>query len=505
MQDSEEPSEEPAVHPDPLPTTIITGFLGAGKTTLLNHLLSTAQGVRIGALVNEFGAVDIDSSLLVSKQAISTGVVELSNGCICCTINDSLCDAVAAILTRRHEIDHLVIETTGVADPKPVLDSLRLPRFAYALRVDSIVTVIDADSFANRLDAGSDVAGAEHQSAAYEPVCAQLQLAAADILVVNKSDLVSTAALRQVRTSLAETAPHARQLQCQRGRVAAELLFTGAPGALRAAVTASASSSATRPSWVRSGHLEMDSFASVSFRSKHRLRLASFEALRRSARWQRVVRAKGFLSFDACDGHHVTLQQCGRRVDVRTVPCAVGKEGGCTLVLIGQPPWQPDGLLRALHDCECDEADAPPAWPLCEEVETEVDAAGSGTGVTSGNAAEDEDDALRRRCSDFEARMQRDHRFAIEPGAHFGPGIVQFRLVGWYSADGDALTAELRDTVNLNGVGVTWLAPRRVKAADASFSLVLSLAFVPDVDDAHTRWEEVYSAAEGVMMAHLGE
>ena len=110
----------------PLPATIVTGFLGAGKTTLLNHLLTHApQGVRVGALVNEFGAVDIDSSLLVSEaREISSGVVELSNGCICCTINESLCDAVAELLTRRADLEHLLIETTGLADPQPVLDTL---------------------------------------------------------------------------------------------------------------------------------------------------------------------------------------------------------------------------------------------------------------------------------------------------------------------------------------------------------------------------------------------
>ena len=128
----------------PLPTTVLTGFLGAGKTTLLNHILNTStQRLRIGVLVNEFGSVDIDSSLLAAEKAIGSGVVELSNGCICCTINDSLRDAVDEMLARRSDLDCLLIETTGVADPGPVLTTLRLPEFSERLHVDAVVTVVD--------------------------------------------------------------------------------------------------------------------------------------------------------------------------------------------------------------------------------------------------------------------------------------------------------------------------------------------------------------------------
>lgn len=134
-----------------LPVTIVTGFLGSGKTTLLNHLLTNQTGRRIGALVNEFGAVDVDSSLLASAGTISDGIVELANGCICCTINESLCDAVSNLLTQRAKIDYLLLETTGVADPGPVLQTLLLPQFASYLRVDGIVTMIDGISMARAL------------------------------------------------------------------------------------------------------------------------------------------------------------------------------------------------------------------------------------------------------------------------------------------------------------------------------------------------------------------
>ena len=604
--------------PTPLPTTVLTGFLGAGKTTLLNHLLTTARGVRIGALVNEFGAVDIDTSLLVSERAISTGVVELTNGCICCTINESLCEAVAELLARRADLDHLVIETTGIADPRPVLDTLRLPRFALALSVDAIVTVVNAERFLRSLAASATpVAPAAPTNgiapaAAAESECERQQLAAADLLVVNKSDLVNAEELRRVRSALAAAAPHARQLQCQHGKVAAELLLTiGAHGGAngdgcrradsetvvsgggyraisRASSTAAADGggSAREPAWAQqrpaprslSSHLEKDGFVSISFRSQGRLRLAPFERLRRSAAWASVVRAKGFLSFVECAGHRVTLQQCGRRVDVRTSPCATGEEGGCTFVLIGQPPAMvPELLLRELRKCEAPPDDPPSTAPPDDPPSTAlpddppstatalvvapttalvsapaavpcgpcaVVGAAEGAAVPGGPCADAEEDSadlpverrheraahmtahghgsafgsaaadeaphvLAKLCADFVEFMRRDHRFEVE-GVESGAlvtALVRFRLLGWYSVAGDTLTAELREALNRSGNGVSWLAPCRVAPTDGmSHTLVLTQPLCGGhAEEALHRWADVQRAAEGVMMAHLGE
>ena len=420
----------------PLPATIVTGFLGAGKTTLLNHLLTNSpHGLRVGALVNEFGAVDIDSSLLVSERAISSGVVELANGCICCTINDSLCDAVTELLKRRSDIDHLLIETTGVADPQPVLDTLRLPQFVSAVRVDAVVTVIDGTSVDRRLAAEScDTSDHAAKRAAVDPSaeCERLQLAAADMLVVNKSDLLSTAQVKRVRAWLGAAAPQARQLQCQHGRVPPEVILSAEVGARAhrqsessetlvggdpagALPSSKSGMGAPRPlpssgpaafEWASrrgpSDHLAADGFISVSFRSARPLRLLAFEGLRRSSLWcENVVRAKGFLAFEECPDYRITLQQCGPRVDARVAAddrqdgnsgCAArrGWTGAilmlhqtsavrlmpmptttlirCTLVMIGQG-LDEQRLLDGLRACEA--RDAAFLAELCEEVEEE--------------------------------------------------------------------------------------------------------------------------------------
>mgnify|MGYP001794543921 FL=1 len=159
-----------------LPVTIITGFLGSGKTTLLNHILTNQQGLKTAVLVNEFGEIGIDNELIVSTD---DNMVELNNGCICCTINSDLVDAVYKVMERQeNNIDYLVVETTGLADPLPVALTFLGTELRDLTRLDSIVTMVDAANYSVDL---------------FNSEAAFSQIAYGDVIVLNKADLVGEA------------------------------------------------------------------------------------------------------------------------------------------------------------------------------------------------------------------------------------------------------------------------------------------------------------------------
>jgi len=200
------PSLESA--PSGLPVTILTGFLGAGKTTLLNHILSNQQGLKTAVLVNEFGEIGIDNDLVV---ATGEDMVELSNGCICCSINGELLEAVYRILDRPDPVDYLVVETTGLADPLPVAMTFLGSDLRDQTRLDSIITLVDAENFSDELLEGE---------------VARAQIVYSDMLLLNKCDLVEEDRLTALEHQLRTIKTDARILRSVKGEVPLPLLLS---------------------------------------------------------------------------------------------------------------------------------------------------------------------------------------------------------------------------------------------------------------------------------------
>jgi G3E family GTPase len=190
-----------------LPVTVIAGFLGSGKTTLVNHILASQPGLKIGVIVNEIGKIAIDGELIL---AIDDDMVELSNGCICCSINNDLVDAVFRILQRPQKLDHLVVECSGLADPLPLVLTFLRSEFRDRVRIDSIVGIADADSFSLELFASTS---------------AENQLRYADVILLNKCDLASADRLCSIEGKIRAIKEGARILRATRCQVPVPLLL----------------------------------------------------------------------------------------------------------------------------------------------------------------------------------------------------------------------------------------------------------------------------------------
>jgi G3E family GTPase len=192
-----------------LPVTIITGFLGSGKTTLLNHILTNQQGVKTAVLVNEFGEIGIDNELIITTD--DDGMVELSNGCICCTINNDLVEAVYKVLERQDAVDYLVVETTGLADPLPVAMTFLGTELRDMTRLDSIITVVDAENYSLDLF---------NSEAAYS------QIVYGDIILLNKVDLVDEGDLDSLEVRIRDIKEGARILRTVKGKAPLPMLLS---------------------------------------------------------------------------------------------------------------------------------------------------------------------------------------------------------------------------------------------------------------------------------------
>jgi cobalamin biosynthesis protein CobW len=217
-----------------IPATIVTGFLGAGKTSLVRHLLATAAGHRLAIIVNEFGELGIDRELLLGcgdATCTEDDILELANGCICCTVADDFLPTLSRLIDRVEPPGHIVIETSGLALPKPLVQAFAWPEIRTRTTVDGVVTVIDAAAAAEGRFASDPEAVARQRAAdpsidhdnPLEEVFTD-QLACADLVILNKTDLVAPEKLTALRRDIgARLRPGVKLIAAEQGRVAAPI------------------------------------------------------------------------------------------------------------------------------------------------------------------------------------------------------------------------------------------------------------------------------------------
>ncbi len=336
-----------------IPATIVTGFLGAGKTSLVRHLIAATAGYRLAIIVNEFGELGIDRELLLGcgdETCTDDDIVELANGCLCCTVADDFLPTLTKLIERPAPPDHILIETSGLALPKPLVQAFAWPEIRAATTVDGVLTVIDAAAlaagrFADDPDAVAAQRAADPTIAHDNPLEEVFgdQLACADLVILNKTDLVAPAVLAGLCAEIAaRLRPGVRIVEARDGKVAREVAL---------GIDAAAEDDlAARPSVheLEGGHDhdDFDSFVvtrgPIADGGEFRFRLAA------AIRTHDILRVKGFIDVPGRDRRQI-VQAVGDRVQhYFDRPWAPGEPRATRLVVIGKKGLDRAAIAAAL-------------------------------------------------------------------------------------------------------------------------------------------------------------
>jgi cobalamin biosynthesis protein CobW len=323
-----------------IPTTVITGFLGAGKTTLVRHLLANSDGRRIALIVNEFGDMGVDGELLAAcgvQGCREEDIIELANGCLCCTVADEFLPTMQALLDRPNPPDHIVIETSGLALPKPLVKAFHWPEIRSRVTVDGVVALVDAAAVSAGRFASSpeEMARPDHDNPLEEVF--EDQMAAADLVILNKADLLDAASFARVTAEVQGRLRPGVKVVPTRMSAVDPVVLLGLSAAAEDDLDA-------RPSHhdLEDGH-DHDDFESFAVLLPEIADPAALELrLLEAIAVHDILRLKGFLAVSGKPARHVVQAVGGRMERYYDRPWKPGEDRASRLVVIGRT-----GLDRA--------------------------------------------------------------------------------------------------------------------------------------------------------------